>query len=245
MAVRAQPFGALIAASSLVVAVLYVAGFAYRWSYYYNFGVQHIVYELGVQVIVMTAIELVRTWDHLLLLALGVAVPLVLVNLLLAGLRRLRRSARAGTGLTSALGALGLDSSLVVDALRALVLIYATYMVSSQLGYWTYTRHIVDSPDNPLPRVTVVLGDQEGGPARPLACGAEGRDTPVVGDARTLREIQETFRTCTGRGIVWRLLYRGGGTLVLFASEPAARIRGRRPLTVVIPASDATSLVLQ
>ena len=35
---KAQPFGALIAPSTLVVAVLYLAGFSYRWSYYYNFG---------------------------------------------------------------------------------------------------------------------------------------------------------------------------------------------------------------
>jgi len=40
---KAQPFSALIKASSLIVAVLYLAGFSFRWGYYYNFGVQHLV----------------------------------------------------------------------------------------------------------------------------------------------------------------------------------------------------------
>jgi hypothetical protein len=43
---KAQPFKALIAASSIIVAVLYLAGFSYHWSYYYNFGVHHLFFGL-------------------------------------------------------------------------------------------------------------------------------------------------------------------------------------------------------
>src|SRR5262245_3249004 len=124
---KAGPFGALLAASSLVAAILYVAGFAYRWSYYYNFGVQHIVYELGFQAVLMTAIELVRTPEHFLLFLFWIALPLVLVNALLSVVERgaqITHNALYRRVASAALRLLGLGSPLVVDAIRALVLIY-------------------------------------------------------------------------------------------------------------------------
>ena len=54
-----NPFAALIGVLSLIVALLYVAGFAYRWSYYYNFGVQHLVFKLNAQTFLVTAFVLV------------------------------------------------------------------------------------------------------------------------------------------------------------------------------------------
>jgi hypothetical protein len=76
-----QPFGALISVSSLLAALLYVAGFAYRWAYYYNFGVQHVVFKLGVQSFLVTAIELIRTPHNLLFFLIWVAMPVVAFNL--------------------------------------------------------------------------------------------------------------------------------------------------------------------
>lgn len=252
---KASPFGALIAASSFIAAILYVAGFAYRWSYYYNFGLQHVVYEFGFPVILMTAIELIRTPEHLWLFLVWVAFPLIVVSVLigllgqgaraLIGLLEQGGRARLARVATSALRMVGLDSPLVADTIRALVLIYTTYMVSSHLGYLTYRSHVVDSSDNPLPTATVVFDRKEGEPMAPLACGTESRETPVIGDARKLRQIQDGYRTCTGRGIAWRLLYRNSNVIFLFASEPKEVITDARPLTVVLPVTASIQLILQ
>jgi len=67
IAEKAQPFSALNKASSLIVAILYLAGFSFRWGYYYNFGVQHLVLNLSFQSILTASMEMIRLPRNLLM----------------------------------------------------------------------------------------------------------------------------------------------------------------------------------
>jgi hypothetical protein len=249
MAERIAPFGALIAASSFIAAILYVAGFAFRWSYYYNFGVQHLVYDLSVPVILMTAIELIRTPAHLLVFVLWVVLPLIAVSLAIELVRRAARRSRpivvrrvAGVVVDT----LRLDTPLVVDAILAAVLVYTTYMAGADIGYTTFKAHIVDAPDHPLPAVTVVFERGADGKLPALACAAPPDTAPLVGSARALDQIQTFHRTCTTADGTWRLLFRTKESLFLFASEPPrAEPKTTRPLTLVLPVTPAIHLVME
>src|SRR5215831_11408945 len=87
----AKPFSALISISSLLIGILYVAGFAYRWSYYYNFGVQHVVFTLSVQSFLVTSFELIRTPSNVLAFFVFVILPFIAFNLALSALVALGR----------------------------------------------------------------------------------------------------------------------------------------------------------
>jgi len=239
------PFGALLGASSLLVAVLYVAGFAYRWAYYYNFGAQHIVFSLSFPSILITAMELVKQPGNLLLSFLVILCPLILLNSVVGHITQAGRSAEStplNKGARVCTRLLALDSPLVVDSLRAALLLYTTYMLSSQAGYAAFKQHSVNSPGNPLPAVTVIFGANQEKGTGPLSCGAQKDSmTQLIGDAEELRLVQEAYRTCSIGDTKWRLLYRDHESIIIFASEVAGS--GRRPLTLVLPTS-ATTYVL-
>jgi hypothetical protein len=112
-------------------------------------------------------------------------------------------------------------------------------MLSSQMGYWQFKKHIVNSKENSLPVVTaIVQGDQ----ALVVACGKEWNPaTNFVGDGRLAREIQDYHRTCNLGDTVWRLLYRDDKSIYLFASEVD---QTGRPLTLVLPNTDKVILVM-
>ena len=117
---KVNPFAALIGVSSLLAALLYVAGFSYRWSYFYNFGVQHLVYKLGFQSFLITALELIRTPRNIVLVLLAIVIPVLVLNLLLAGVAKAADSnKRSLRRVAIPLGWIGLQSQLVVDLLRA------------------------------------------------------------------------------------------------------------------------------
>lgn len=246
---RTSPFGALIGISSLIAALLFVSGFAYRWSYYYNFGVQHVVYKLSFQSFLITAIELVRDPKNLLLSFLFIVCPLILVNSIIRLIKSTANSAQHK--LIRNLGTLlirlfGLESSLVVDSIRALIILYTVYMLSSYAGYTTFKKHIVNSPDNTLPAVTVIIEEIGGENRLALSCGAEeGEAVQLIGDAKRVREIQETYRTCNTSQNKWRLLYRDDETIYVFASKPEELIAGTRPLTLVLPNNKRTYLIME
>ena len=89
---KAQPFSALIKASSLIVAVLYLAGFSYRWGYYYNFGVQHLVFNLSFQSILTASMEMIRLPRNLLITTVSLVGILLLRNpLAISALQRAGR----------------------------------------------------------------------------------------------------------------------------------------------------------
>ena len=249
-AIERAPFAALIGVSSLLAALLYVAGFAFRWAYYYNFGVQHLVFKLSFASFLIAAFELIRLPENLGRVALAVLVPLLVFNAVVVGLRRVASSTS-----THPIPAvvrrvwIALDVPLAIDLARAALIVYATYRIAATLGYEAFREHVIESPRNPLPTVTAVLGK---GVAAALACGgAADTSEPVafVGDGRRLHELLQVNRTCSRPGAVtWRLLYRDDQEIYLFASERASAARGPdggdRPLTLVIPRGD-TVLVLQ
>jgi hypothetical protein len=242
---KAQPFSALIAASSLLVAVLYLAGFSFRWSYYYNFGVQHLVFNLSFQSILTASMEMIRLPKNLLATVLSLAGSLILVNLLIEGIQRAGLSDRPGklrSVVSMAARALGFENRLVTDSIRAVVIFYLVYMLSSQMGYMKFRKDVVNSKENTLPVVTAVIqGDGKQDVA--LACGKEWQPlTNVIGDAQLVRNIEEYHRTCTLDGTVWRLLYRDEKSIYLFASVPKT---SGRPLTIVLPNTEKIVLVME
>jgi len=245
---QGNPFGALIGVSSLIAAFLYVAGFTFRWSYFYNFGVQHLVFKLSLQSFLITAIELVRLPRNILLSFVFIVVPFLALN---GSLRLVRWAAESGankfykTPALAIIRLLGLESPLVVDALRALVILYCTFMWSSHIGYTAFQKDIVNTPDNPLPAVTVVLDRQTAEPELGVACWPEGTaNLEIIGNARRIRNLQEANFTCNSDTVTWRLLYRDDACIYVFASQPAQVIAGKRPLVIVIPASSKTRLVI-
>lgn len=240
---RTQPFKALIAASSLIVALLYLAGFTFLWSYYYNFGVPHLAFNLNLQAILTVSLEMIKQPQNLVATALSLGGSLVIVNFLISAARRIPKWQNAGKlrkSLAVVVRMLGVENPLVTDCVRAFVVFYVIYMLSSQMGYMQFKKHIVNSKDNSLPVVTaIVQGDQD----LALACGKEWKaSTNYLGNGRLAREIQEYHRTCTSETTSWRLLYRDDKSIYLFASEAEAKAR---PLTIVLPNSDKIILVME
>jgi hypothetical protein len=242
---KTSPFSALISVSTLLAALLYVAGFSYRWSYYYNFGVQHVVYKLNFQSFLITAIELIRTPRNLMLFLAYIVVPVFILNLILGILRTTAKYDKTvGKIIASSMRVVGLESQLGVDLLRAAIIVYSIYIFSSRLGYESFKAHVVNSYDNPLPAVTVVINDK--GHELALSCGAKSKyGFQLIGDAKKIRIIQDAFRTCSSDAITWRLLYRDSDSIFLFASEPAEMAKGKRPLTLIVPNSNNVFLIME
>lgn len=244
-----HPFAALIAASSLVVAVLYLAGFAYRWSYYYNFGVQHLVFNLNFQSFLITSMELIRQPANLLISALSLITSLLFVNFVLYLATYPTRKDHRGPlhkMATAGIRLLGLESPLVVDSIRALVIFYVVYMLSSDLGYATFQQHVINSPGNPLPAVTAIVGKNGKENGFVLACGERSDVQPdLIGNAERVRIIKKAYRTCNDETTKWRLLYRDDQAIYLFASQAAEHIKGRRPLTIVLPNANDVLLLME
>jgi hypothetical protein len=279
---KRNPFGSLIAVSSLIAATLYVAGFAYRWSYYYNFGIQSIVLDFNVQSFLITAIELVREPKNLLRVLSWIIFPLIVLNFLVEQVRKFfplnlpsqvpYSAHEAATTLRKPglsvfikirklskkylkrillfpLKQINLDSPFVVDLLRMSLILYTTYFLSSRVGYEQFQEHIIDSPNNTLPVISAIVQEKSEGEKLAISCGAKDRtswdDVGVIGSLKNIRELQEYNMTCSFEGAQWRLLYRNDKSIYMFASMPKDKIRGRRPLTIVLPNNDKTYLVLQ
>lgn len=246
---KANPFGALVGVSTIIVAILYLAGFSYKWAYYYNFGVQHLVLQQSFQAFLITSMELIRVPTNLLITLVCVWLPLILLNALISFVGRLEYQSPKtykGKVVRILINAFGLDTDLGVDILRALVIVYTSFMVSSQLGYMAFRSHIVDSITNPLPAVTLIMDRKPEESELPLTCGASGeKHAPLIGDEKTLRTIQNAFRTCNDKGHTWRLLYRDDKAIYVFASRAPELIRNGRPLTLVVPNDGKTYLVME
>ena len=238
------PFSGLLGASSLVVAVLFVAGFSYRWAYYYNFGAKHLVFELPFQSLVIGSLELIRSPANALLTLALVIVPLLALVIVLRSVRY-GREARSKWIRAPAAGIyrfLALGNPFVADVLFALTLIYSAFLAGSLIGYRTYLEHINESPLNPLPTVTAIFS--ENGKIAPLLCGTEP-DQPLdaIGDLARIRSLQKFNSTCSIEGRSWRLLFLSADFIYLFSTDSSTR-DGRRPMTLVIPRSDGITLVM-
>lgn len=242
---NAQPFSSLIAASSLVAALLYVAGFAFRWNYYFNFGVQHLVYNLSFQSTLTASMEMIKKPLNLVLTAVTLTGTILIVNVIIYGMTKVAEwnpANRLGMMTASTVRLLGMKEKLVTDSIRAAAIFYAVYMLSSQMGYWQFQEHVKNTPGNKLPVVTAVI-ETEGKQNITLACGKDWKELPnLVGDAKLLGSIRDYHRTCSLDNTVWRLLYRDDKSIYLFASQSNDTVR---PLTIVLPNTDKVFLVME
>jgi len=242
---KSQPFSALIAASSLVAALLYVAGFAFRWNYYFNFGVQHLVFNLSFQSTLTASMEMIKRPLNLVLTAVTLAGTILAVNLAISVMKKVAkwdsdkffRKAAAGT-----VKLFGIERDLVTDSIRAAAMFYAVYMLSSQMGYWQFQEHVKNAPGNKLPVVSAII-ESDDKQNISLACGKDWREFPnLIGDAKLLQSIHDYHRTCSMENTVWRLLYRDDKSIYLFASQNDDKVR---PLTMVLPNTDKVFLVME
>jgi hypothetical protein len=246
---KPQPFASLIAASSLITAALFVAGFSYRWSFYYNFGVPQIVYGLSLQSFLIAAIEMIReplSLIHTIFILLLVTLSLEVLFVLLIKISR-HLATCIPKGLANLLYSPPFDFALAADCTRGAALLLAIFALASSIGYSHFLTAVEDSPNNSVPLVTAILSQAESGKGGSLGCGTGFSDTTaVIGDLKGFREKMETNSTCnlqsTGR---WRLLYRDLDYTYLYASLNQNSLRGSRPLTLVLPSSSIQGILLQ
>jgi hypothetical protein len=123
------PFKALLAGWSLIVVVLSVAGYSFRWNYYYNFGLQSLVLSAPLESLPVYAIEIARNRTFLIDL-LGLALIYLLpYQLALLALRRACdvQNARVRTTTRALVHTLALDNPLMVDALLAALILLVAF----------------------------------------------------------------------------------------------------------------------
>ena len=245
------PFSALLASGSVVVAVLLVAGFSYRWAYYYNFGLQDLAIGAPVQSIAMSALELVRRPDDALATFLIVAVPMVVFGAAVGAGRAFlaRRQSSSGSGLLRKGIAGLLETPLIIDVARATLLMYAAYWAGSSAGVHKFKEHAVESASNALPRVTLPIAANPPSPGAPFGCRPVDWQQPqtpvqaqatVVGSAGPLVALSEGLSCNVPGQRSWRLLHRDEHFIYVFATGLGVA----RPTTLVIPQSDARFIVL-
>ena len=86
----------------------------------------------------------------------------------------------------------------MTDSIRAVVIFYLVYMLSSQMGYAQFKKHVVNSMDNTLPVVSAII-QGEANQDIALACGKEWQGLPnLIGDTKLIRNIQEPSHVLAG-----------------------------------------------
>ena len=249
---KPAPFASLLAISSLLAALFLVAGFSYRWSYYYNFGLKDLALQISLQSVAISAMELIRTPGSALTTLLIVALPLAAFNVLVTAIRAIASRPRFRP--VVALGSsIGLSAPLFSDLARALLLFYSSYWAGSEAGYQKFMQHIVEGPDNTLPEVSVVSTGSGSKGASAFECGKTdwahpGGSTEAVGDSAhttlgspSALQAMAEGKACNVTGQrTWRLLYREDKYSYIFATGSVAQ----RPLTVVLPNTDNQILLL-
>jgi hypothetical protein len=249
---KSTPFKALLAASSFFVLVLAVAGFSLRWSYYYNFGLQNIVIEAPLSSLAVSAIEIIRNPENigtLLLLALILLVPFELAMWLLRWLSSSRHPLMNQYS-EIALTISGLNNALVVDIIRASLIVFVAFRAGAIAGSRDYLTNAVEGTSQ-LPRVTAIANaaeESEKSMPFPVACDTRPLldRTPeaapaFIGDPQTIIRLKSAI-SCSSDSQSWRLLFRDDKFIYIFLAVPKI---GRRPETLVIPNSNRLTLVLQ
>jgi hypothetical protein len=244
-----QPFRALIASSSLITATLFVAGFSYRWSYYYNFGVPQIVYGLSPQSFFIAAMEMIREPVNLFHTIPCILAVLIGLELALAlGQKSIRLlSIVLPSRIVQLFKASSFDSSLAADCARGATLLFTVFALASNIGYSHYLSAAMDTIDNSVPLATAVLSKSDNESTTGLGCGTGFNEKiSVIGDMKRLRQVMEINATCslpsTGR---WRLLYRDVNTAYIFSSMNELAPKGSRPLTIILPSSSIQGIILE
>ncbi len=242
-------FGSVLKGPALVSAVLFVAGFSYEWSFYYNFGVEHLARQLPALSTAIAAFETIRNpWDALYAI-LWVAGPQIALSALIraaaSGLKSpipvvrsiaqvITRSFDAGNGL-------------VRDAAAAFLLVYGAANAGTAAGTNAYYSLAIEG-EQALPRVTLLFTDGE----MPVVCqqhdglgmpsAGVGKLDTFIGNPDALADLRGG-RACNLPGQwSWRLLYRDDKFVYLFQTVQSTE--ARRPLTLVVPNSDKLTLIL-
>ncbi len=253
-----SPFKALLAAWSLVVVVLGAAGFSDRWNYYYNFGLQNLVFQVPLASLPVHAIEIVRNPENLVDLLKWVFFLLVPFEILRIALGWAGGKARNSwenytfRNHESSFGLLPLfspGSQLLVDAIRAGLIVYIAFYVGGLAGTRDYRANVVEQTSR-LPKVAAIMvaGAADGEPRLPFICDTrpllERRASvspPFVGDPGIIRFLSGGAG-CSSPERSWRLLFRDEKFVYLFASLPNFAVR---PDTLVLPDDGKLILVMR
>jgi hypothetical protein len=240
-----QPFASLMAVSSVIVALLYVFGYSFRWSYYYNFGVQHIVYKLGYQSFLITALELLRVPRHLLLVfeygIIACVIYATFAYLIRTGVKICRKR-YPDRPITFAVDHLMARSSLISDAVVVVIMIYIAYAISQRIGYEAFLQDCRDK-DNTLPKVTIALTDEKVAGKFPYVSGSVSEsNVMVMGDAKLLQLFKNYNLAINAQNSTWRLLFRDDGYTYIFRAQSEAI---GRPYVVVLPNSSNLTLIVE
>jgi hypothetical protein len=225
------PFKALLAAWSLIVVVLAVAGFSSRWNYYYNFGLQNLVLQTPLTTLPIYAIEIVRNPQNIVSLLYYTLEFLLPFEILLVTIRWARRSrwrlfASVGAMATRLLGQ---DSPLVVDVIRAGIIVYIAFVVGGMAGWRDFLANVVEKT-SPLPRVAVMLLSGQGDAketvtrlplicdTRPLSERSRPGEAAFFGDPAMIQT--PSALACSSQSQTWRLLFRDDKFIYLFTTIP-------------------------
>lgn len=130
------PFKALLGGWVLIVVVLSVAGYSFRWNYYYNFGLHSLVLSAPLESLPVYAIEIARNSTFLVdFLRLGL-IYLLPYQLALLALRKAQdaRNARVRTTTRALVHTLALDNPLLVDALLAALILLVAFRAGGEAG---------------------------------------------------------------------------------------------------------------
>ena len=149
---------------------------------------------------------------------------------------------------------LGLNSPLIVDSVRASLVIYTAFIADAVAGTRDYTYNVQEAT-SALPRVSAVAL------ANPSDTKEQGVQLPIASDTRQLKDRSTTedprfigdvqiIRRLIGGGACssaetgsWRLLFRDDKFVYLFATVRKAA--GVRPYTLVLPIADRLALVME
>jgi hypothetical protein len=241
----AGPFSTLVAAWSIVVVVIAVAGFSVRWNYFYNFGLQSLAVQTSVTALPLYATEILRRPEALLITLKLAAKYWLTFEILVAATRFLAKRSLSVTRIAAAIGPSPIGLAASVDALRLGLLIFVAFLAGAAAGDEDFRASIVES--SVLPKITAI--DTATGEHRlPFLCGAADvpkppSSTAFVGDADLARLLTAAGSFCDSDKRSWRLLYRDKDFTYVFAtvSKPLAR----RPETLILRNSDKLVVILK
>ncbi len=236
---KSGPFESLVKLSSLFVVLLFVAGFSFRWAYYYNFGFPSFVYSLNIEAVLINAFELIRTPSNLLLCVLFILLPSCVLSI---GLHIFRRRFLDKKDIFQN-DVWQRNKFLIIDLISAVFIIVLTFAVGSHIGYKTFTHDVKDNPSSKLPKVTVVFKDNNPDYKFPL-CGGLSENVRFIGNGHLISNYSKNNEGCNSNDIVWRLLHKDSNDVYIFGSRKGEVAKDKKPIVIVIPSSNIFSLIL-
>lgn len=253
------PFKALLSASGLLVAILSVAGYSYRWNYLYNFGIHTLVFSIPLESLPVYAIEIARNpsyWIHYARLLILFVIPTRIFLSLIS------RYSEGGSGnafqkpLRALTAALPIGSQFSQDVIVAIVSILVAFQVGAESGYQNYRLSIAEQTST-LPEVTIVSNATNKN-SLPFTCqplkelaplAINQQHSQIIGNINLVEKLQSgmacttlmNYRAINGNGWSWRLLHRDEKYVYIFST---VQDPDNRPLTLVLPANNDSTLIL-